>query len=79
MRAVDAHEVEAAWTIVRDALPPGWRVRRPLYDPDGHAWSVWAVSRPPIRSLPIRGGGATLAAALVDLAAKLHGRPPDRA
>ena len=47
--AVDARELQAAWTILREALPGGWRVYPPAYDPDNHRWSVWAVARPPTR------------------------------
>jgi hypothetical protein len=54
-------QLEAAWAILREALPDGWRVNEPLYDPDRQGWSVWAVPRPPIRVLPIRGSGASAA------------------
>jgi hypothetical protein len=67
-------DVDAAWTILRRALPHGWRAREPTYDPAARVWSVWAVPPPPLRILPVRGGAATEAAAIVDLAAKLAGR-----
>jgi len=73
---VDRGQLDAAWTILREALPDGWRVNEPLYDADHHTWSVWAVPRPPIRVLPIRGGGASEAEALVNLAATLRARHP---
>ncbi|MFI5261266.1 MAG: hypothetical protein ACHQZR_01775 [Candidatus Limnocylindrales bacterium] len=67
-------DADAAWTILQQALPKGWRVREPTFDPDGHVWSVWAVPPAPIRVLPVRGGGPTEAAAMVDLATKLRDR-----
>ena len=73
---MDGGQLQAAWTILQDALRDGWRVHEPRYDPDHHVWSVWAVPRPPIRVLPVRGGGATEAEALVDLAATLRARHP---
>jgi hypothetical protein len=73
---MDGGQRDAAWAILRDALPDGWRVNEPSYDPDHHRWSVWAVPRPPIRVLPIRGGGASEAEALVNLAATLRARHP---
>ncbi|HEY7941098.1 MAG TPA: hypothetical protein VID25_04060 [Candidatus Limnocylindrales bacterium] len=73
---MDGGQLEAARAILRDALPDGWRVNEPLYDPDRRVWSVWAVARPPIRVLPIRGGGASEAEALVNLAATLRTRYP---
>lgn len=71
---VDAGELQAAWTILREALPDGWRVHQPAYDPDSRRWSIWAVARPPIRVMPVRGGGATEAEAIVNLAATLRAR-----
>ena len=67
-------ELQAAWTILREALPDGWRVHQPAYDPDNHRWSVWATARPPIRVMPVRGGGATEAEAIVNLAVMLRAR-----
>jgi hypothetical protein len=66
--------VVAAWEVLQDALPPGWRAHPPTYDPDAQRWSVWAVPRPPIAVHPVRGGGATEAMALADLAASLRAR-----
>jgi hypothetical protein len=74
LAVVDAGELQAAWQILREALPDGWRVHQPAYDPDSQRWSVWAVARPPIRVMPVRGGGATEAEALVNLAATLRAR-----
>jgi hypothetical protein len=73
---VDAREIQAAWAILRQALPEGWRVREPVFDPDGRQWSVWAVSKPPIKVMPVHGGGSTEAEALVNLAATLRARHP---
>ena len=74
LATVDADELQAAWTILREALPDGWRIHQPAYDPDNHRWSVWAVARPPIRVMPVHGGGATEAEALVNLAVMLRAR-----
>ena len=73
---MDAREIEAAWAILRDALPEGWRVHEPVFDPDGRRWSVWAVSKRPVMVMPIRGGGSTEAEALVNLATTLRARHP---
>ena len=73
---MDGGQRDAAWAILHEALPDGWRVNEPLHDADHRTWSVWAVSRPPIRVVPIRGSGAPEAEALVNLAATLRARRP---
>lgn len=70
----DAPRREAAWVILRRALPLGWRIGDPIFEPDSRVWSVWALPHPPVRVMPIRGAGPTEAAALVDLATKLRAR-----
>jgi len=75
LAAVDAGtELQAAWTILREALPAGWHVHQPAYDPDNRRWSVWAGAGPPVRVMPVRGGGASEAEALVNLAVMLRAR-----
>lgn len=43
---------ERAWNEVHDALPSGWHVGPPTYDPEGHCWAVTARSPKPGRRKP---------------------------
>jgi hypothetical protein len=46
---VVADLLEGAWFAVHDALPAGWRVGLPAYDPGRTVWSVTARSPHPGR------------------------------
>src|SRR3954466_6568597 len=69
---------EAAWDAVHEALPAGWTVGPPTYDPGVPGWSVTARSvaysprRPP---QTVRGTGDTETAALRALDDRLRGVP----
>lgn len=66
---------ERVWNAVHDALPTGWRVGPPTYDPEHHRWSVTARSPQPGRRKPpetITGTGEDEIAALTYLALALE-------
>ena len=72
---------EDAWDAVHEALPAGWTVGPPTYDPGISAWSVTARSKVPGRGKPpvtVTGTGPDEAAALRALDDRLRGVPqPD--
>jgi hypothetical protein len=53
------------------ALHDGWQATRPTYNPDSRLWSAWAVPPGAMPVLPVRGFGATAAAAVLDVATRL--------
>jgi hypothetical protein len=71
----------ATWTPVHEALPAGWTVGPPTYDPGISAWSVTGRSKVPGRGKPpvtVTGTGPDETAALRDLDDRLRGVPqPD--
>jgi hypothetical protein len=75
-------ELEAAWDRLWEALPAGWRVGQPSFDPGRHGWSVSAVDQRTTGRgrIPrsVTGFGDQPAAALVDLDSRLRGADPDR-
>jgi hypothetical protein len=72
---------EDAWDAVHEALPAGWTVGRPTYDPGVPGWSVTARSIAYSRHKPpqiLTGTGPDEAAALRALDDRLRGVPqPD--
>jgi hypothetical protein len=77
----DVDSRETAWAAVHEALPAGWRVGPPTFDPGRRVWSVTAWSgtrgggRPPVT---VPGTGDDEMAALRDLDDRLRGVPhPD--
>ena len=75
------HARQAAWAAIHEALPAGWRVGPPTFDPGQHHWSVTARSGTRGRGkLPqtVTGTGASPEAALRALDDRLRGVPqPD--
>src|SRR6478735_5047612 len=71
-------DTEAAWDAVHEALPAGWTVGPPTYDPGVSGWSVTARTVSAGRGKPPRtviGTGPDEAAALRDLDDRLLRRP----
>jgi hypothetical protein len=69
---------EAAWDAVHDALPSGWAVGPPTFDPAIRAWSVTARSTTRGRGkvpTTVTGEGVDEAAALRALDDRLCGVP----
>jgi hypothetical protein len=69
---------EAAWEAIHEALPAGWRVGPPTFDPGRHHWSVTARSGTRGRSKPptcVSGTGETPEAASRALDDLLRGVP----
>jgi hypothetical protein len=69
---------EAAWDAVHEALPAGWTVGPPTYDPGVPGWSVTARSVAYSRSTPpqtVTGTGVDETAALRNLEDRLRGVP----
>ena len=69
---------EAAWDAVHEALPAGWTVGPPTFDPGVSAYSVTARTVAAGRGKPpatVTGTGADEAAALRDLDDRLPRRP----
>jgi hypothetical protein len=69
---------EAAWDSVHEALPAGWAVGPPTFDPGVPGWSVTRRSVACSRLKPpatVTGTGADETAALRDLDDRLRGVP----
>ena len=69
---------EAAWDAVHEALPAGWTVGPPTYDPGVPGWSVTARSVASSRRKPpqtVTGTGEDETAALRALDDRLRGVP----
>src|SRR3954447_17500067 len=69
---------ETAWDAVHEALPAGWTVGPPTYDPGVPGWSVTARSVAYSRRKPpqtVRGTGDSETAALRALDDRLRGVP----
>src|SRR4051794_18411231 len=69
---------ETAWDAVHEALPAGWTVGPPTYDPGVPGWSVTARSVAYSRRRPpqtVRGTGDSETAALRALDDRLRGVP----
>ncbi len=69
---------EPAWDAVHEALPAGWTVAPPMYDPGVSGWSVTARTVAPPRRKPpvtVTGTGPDEAAALRALDDRLRGVP----
>ena len=69
---------EAAWDAVHEALPAGWTVGPPTFDPGVSAYSVTARTVAAGRGKPpatVTGTGPDEAAALRDLDDRLRGVP----
>src|SRR4051794_20394663 len=69
---------ETAWDAVHEALPAGWTVGPPTYDPGVPGWSVTARSVHYSRRRPpqtVIGTGESETAALRDLDDRLRGVP----
>jgi len=69
---------EVVWNAAHEALPAGWRVGPPTYDPARRQWSVTARSPTPGRrraAATVSGTGEDELAALSDLDARLRGTP----
>src|SRR6476620_9832420 len=71
-------EREAAWDAVHEALPAGWTVGPPTFDPGVPQWSVTARSVAYSRLKPpqtVTGTGVDETAALRNLDERLRGVP----
>jgi hypothetical protein len=69
---------EAAWDAVREALPAGWTVGPPTYDPGVGGWSITARTVAATRlkrPQTVRGTGPDETAALLNVNDRLRGVP----
>ena len=68
---------EDAWDAVHEALPAGWTVGPPTYDPGVPGWSVTArtVAASRLKRPSVTGTGVDEIAALLNLDDRLRGVP----